>query len=220
MNTSPCFKDTPELRRSILDACLAMSELKFCISTWGNISVRVEGGIIVTPSRMEYGSMTVDDLVVVDGDGKRIAGHRLPSSETLLHCALQRARADLPVWIHTHPRCLSTLACRHRGFPVIVEDMAQITGGPVNCTEYVPGGRHSELARAAVEAIAPESGAVLLANHGVIVGGVTAAEALAATEVLEKAAAMWLAGEELIVPIPDELVREERNRYLYKYGRE
>ncbi len=214
------FPDTPELRREVLDACLTMSALKLCISTWGNISVRIHGGILVTPSRMEYGSMTADDLVVTDAAGKRIAGTRLPSSETLLHCALQRERPELPVWIHTHPRCLSTLACRRRGMPVFVEDMAQIVGGAVNCTEYVPGGRHRELAEAAVAALAPDSAAVLLANHGVIVGGTSLREALAATEVLEKAAAVWLAGEDSVVPIPEELVREERNRYLYKYGKE
>ena len=209
-----------ELRREVIATCREMSALGYCIYTWGNISVRLTNGIMVTPSRLDYATMTENDLVVVNLDGEKLSGSRIPSSETMLHCGLLAARADIPVWIHTHAPNASALACMHSGFPVIVEDMAQIIGGPVGCGEYQPGGRHRKLADAAVSALHPESCAVLLANHGVVVGGRSLSEALVATQVLEKAAGIWLAGGEKIVPIPEELVREERNRFLYKYGKE
>ena len=38
--------------------------------TAGNISARREdGNLVITPSSVDYGDMTIDDLVVVDPDG-------------------------------------------------------------------------------------------------------------------------------------------------------
>lgn len=214
------FTDSFELRTRIIQTCKEMSELGLCIATWGNISIRLGKNVLITPSRIDYDKMTEQDMVVVDPDGNKVAGDRLPSSETLLHCELLKSRPDIPVWIHSHAPNSSAFACRHEAIPVIAEDMAQIIGGTVNCSEYVPGGRHKELAEAAVLALHKEAAAVLLANHGVIVGGCSLEEALAATLVLEKAAGMMLCGAGKVVPIPDELVKEERFRYLYKYGKE
>ena len=62
--------------------------------------------------------------------------------------------------------------------------------------------------------------AVLLANHGVMCCGRNLEEALVASQILEKAAAMVLAagGTGKVIPIPEEFVRSERHRFLYKYG--
>jgi L-fuculose-phosphate aldolase len=104
--------------------------------------------------------------------------------------------------------------------PCIVEDMAQIIGGPVRCSRYVRGGQHLELAQAAVEALGNDASAVILASHGVVVGGRDLAEAIVAARILDKAAMLFtyanmLGGANVI---PDEPVRAERHRYLYKYG--
>ena len=100
--------------------------------------------------------------------------------------------------------------------------MAQIIGGKVKCAEYVPGGRHQALADSAIAAMGKESTAVLLANHGPVVGGRNLGEATVAAQVLEKAAGLYLRAECLgkCFIIPDEMVEEERNRFLYKYGKE
>ena len=218
MNT--CFEDTMELRKEVIATCLKLNALGLCIATWGNISVRLKEGLLITPSRMDYDAMCPEDLVVVDPDGRTLSGERLPSSETALHSALLRQRADIAVLIHSHALYASSLACAHCSLPIFVEDMAQIIGATVNCTGYVPGGRHQELAEAACQAIGPTAMAVLLANHGVIVGGSSLAEALTATLVLEKAARIQISVGSGIQPIPDSQVAEERYRYLYKYGKE
>jgi ribulose-5-phosphate 4-epimerase/fuculose-1-phosphate aldolase len=67
-----------------------------------------------------------------------------------------------------------------------------------------------------------ESSAVLLANHGPLVGGRDLAEAIVAAQVLEKAAMAMLLTPSIGGPtvIPEDLVKEERHRFLYKYGKE
>lgn len=214
-------RDTVELRQAVIEACRFLSRLGYTIGTWGNVSVRLEEGLLITPSRLDYEVMRPEDLVVVSWTGEKLRGERVPSSETELHCLLLRQRPDLGAIIHIHSPYLSTLACAQRSLPVCVEDMAQIIGGEVRCTPYVPGGQHQNLAKAACETIAPGANAVLLANHGAVVGGRDLAEALVACQVLEKAALIYLmaasVGGSFILP-PDR-VAEERYRYLYKYGK-
>ncbi len=213
-------KDSVEVRRAVIEACRFLSKAGFTIGTWGNVSVRVEEGLLITPSRLGYDVMRPDDLVVIAWTGERVGGHRLPSSEVELHRLLLAKRPDLGALVHVHSPYLSTLACARRSLPVFVEEVAQIVGGQVNCTPYVPGGHHLELAKAACEALAPSSSAVLLANHGAVVGGRDLAEALVACQVLEKAAMMYVNAAPLggCAALPATSVAEERHRYLYKYG--
>jgi len=214
----PC---TRALRQEIIDACHYLAGLRFFISTWGNISVRVEGGMLITPSRMDYATLQPEDLVLVSMDGEQLEGARVPSSETALHRLVLAQRPDLGAVVHSHSPYASVLACAHRTLPVCVEDMAQIIGGDVHCAPYTPGGRHQALADAAVAAMGQDACAVLLANHGALTGGHTLAEAVVATEVLEKAAMLYLFAEQLggCQRIPAECVAEERHRFVYKYGK-
>ncbi len=75
------------------------------------------------------------------------------------------------------------------------------------------------LARAVAASIG-EVNAVLLANHGVVACGCDLEEAFVTSQILEKAALLLLLGARLgkVRSIPDKFVREERHRYLYKYG--
>jgi L-fuculose-phosphate aldolase len=218
---SPPPDDGPEVREAIVAACRRLAALGHFVGTWGNIGVRTGQGLLVTPTRLDYDQLTAADLVLVDWDGQRIAGERLPSSEMELHRQVLAARPDLGAVVHTHSPYATAVAAARRPLPVCVEDMAQIIGGPVQCARYVPGGRHRELGAAACEALHPDSAAVLLANHGAVVGGRDLAEAIVASQVLEKAALAFLFAERLggAHPVPPHAAAAERDRFLHKYGR-
>lgn len=165
-------KDTRELRQETIDTCFYMRDkLAYFVSTWGNISVRVEGGLVVTPSRVNYEELQPEDLPLVSWEGVKLKGERVPTSETELHRQIMLGRPDIGAIIHSHSPWASVCACAHRAIPVLSDDMAEVIGGPVNCAPYVPAGRHKELAAAAREAIGPDATAVLMGNHGVLVGG-------------------------------------------------
>jgi len=61
---------------------------------------------------------------------------------------------------------------------------------------------------------------VLVANHGVFCCGRDLEEAFVTCQIVEKAAQMMLLAGGLgpVIPIPDEFVRSERYRFLFKYG--
>ncbi|MEN6356796.1 MAG: class II aldolase/adducin family protein [Armatimonadota bacterium] len=213
-------KDTLQLRQEIIKACLYLSDIGHFIGTWGNISVRVDEGFLITPSAVDYAAMSPEDFVVVSMEGKKVSGQRVPSSETELHRRLLAMRPDLDAFVHTHAPYATCMACAHKSLPVIVEDMAQIIGGEVRCTGYASGGRSKDLSEEACAAIGDDSAAVLLANHGAVAGGRTLSEAVAACRVLEKAAFIYINAAAIggAHTIPDECISEERNRLLYRYG--
>jgi L-fuculose-phosphate aldolase len=207
------------LKVSIIEKCRLLERTGYFIGTWGNISIRVPEGFIVTPSRIQYSELQPDDLVVVSPGGKVIEGHRLPSSEAELHRAVLNKKQDVGAIIHSHSGYSTAVACLNLPIPPFVEDLVQIIGGQVNCTRYVPAGQHLKLAEEAANSIG-ESNAVLLANHGVICCGRDLEEAFVANQILEKAAMIMLVtgSRGAVISIPEESVRSERHRYLYKYG--
>jgi L-fuculose-phosphate aldolase len=216
------FPDTQSLRESVLETYRKLTDLGFILGTWGNISVRIEEGILVTPSRVSIEQMTLADLVTVTMAGERLGGKRLPSSEMHVHRLLLLERPDIGAFVHTHSPFATVVACCGRSIPVITEDMAQIIGGEVHCTTYTPAGRHLALAEEARRKIGPSAAALLLGNHGPIVGGRDLSEAIVASRVLEKASRVVILGEALggAETIPAAKVEEERHRFLYKYGSE
>lgn len=215
------MNDTRELKQQLIDACLQLQAMGYLVGTYGNASVRVPGGLIVTPSRIDYKAITPDDMVIVSDSGQVIEGHRPPSSETSVHRLIMLARPDVQVVFHTHSLYATALSCLGESIPVIVEEQSQVIGAEIRCTNYVPAGQHHALGEEVAKTIGDSNG-VLLRNHGVVACGRSIAEAVFATQVVERVAHMYLLCRAVgqPIPIPPEYVVSERERWLYRYGTE
>lgn len=211
--------DFLEIKEEIIAKCLLMEDMGYFVGTCGNISARISGGFIVTPSKVPYRKLTAEDLVTVSAQGAIISGRRLPSSEVRMHAAIYQKREEIHAVIHGHSPYASALACLHRSIPPFVEDLVQIVGGEVRCTVYVPGGEHERMAQEVVNTIGSVN-AVLIANHGWLCCGRDLEEASVVSRVVEKAALMLLVATPLgtVVRIPDHVIVSERDRFLHKYG--
>jgi L-fuculose-phosphate aldolase len=210
--------DHLDLKRNIILTCQRLVDLGYVIGTYGNVSARVPGGLIITPSRVDYEALTPEDMVTVADDGAVRDGDRLPSSELEVHRQIYLARPDVQAVVHTHSLHATALSCRRDTIPVIVEEQAQAIGGEIRCTDYVPAGQHEALGRETARVLGM-SNAVLLANHGTVSCGRSLEEALFASNVVERVARMRLLtsfGE--AVAIPPEHVASERDRFLHRYG--
>ncbi len=207
------------VKQNIIGKCLRMEKMGFFVGTWGNISARVPEGLIITPSKVPYSTLSLDDFVTVSLEGDIISGHRIPSSETELHRSLYRRRTDVGAVIHSHSPYATAMSCLHKPIPPFVEDLVQIVGGQVECSNYVPAGQHKRLAEEVAHTIGAVN-AVLVGNHGVIACGRDLEEAFVACQIVEKAALMMLLASSVgpLTVIPEESVRSERHRFLYKYG--
>ncbi|RKH00995.1 class II aldolase [Corallococcus sp. CA053C] len=159
--------------------------------TSGNLSQRVEGGFLLTPSGMNYETMTPEDLVLMRFDGTH-DGHRKPSSEWQLHRDVLAARPEVGAVVHAHSMFSTTLACLRRGIPAFHYMISAAGGTDVRCAEYATFGT-PELARHMLVALEGRK-ACLLANHGLVaVGADLPAAYKLAVEVETLAAMYWRA---------------------------
>ena len=91
-----------EARQEILDVCRRMVGKGYFLGTWGNVSVRIGNHIVLTPSKVEYGSMELEDFVVIDLEGNKVEGNRTPTSEKEVHRQIYLVRDDIKAVIHAH----------------------------------------------------------------------------------------------------------------------
>ena len=91
-----------EIKRRIIDTCLWLQEKDLVVGTWGNVSVRIGDEIILTPSRIDYKKMEIDDMVTIDLEGNVTEGFRSPTTEKEVHRLIYRARKDVGAIVHFH----------------------------------------------------------------------------------------------------------------------
>lgn len=152
--------------------------------TGGNLSIfdRQKGLMAITPSGIDYFDTKVEDIVIMDLDGKIVEGERKPSSEYGLHKIFYERREDIDAMIHTHTMFATTIACLAWELPA-VHYMIALAGKDVRCAEYATFGT-MELAENAFEAM-KDRRAVLLKNHGMLAGANDLANAFNITEEIE-----------------------------------
>ncbi|MNW46032.1 L-fuculose phosphate aldolase [compost metagenome] len=137
--------------------------------TGGNLSVfnREKGYFGITPSGMEYMSLTPEDIVIIDINGNIVDGKRKPSSEIEMHRIFYANRSDIDAIIHSHTMFSTAVSCMRRDLKP-VHYMIALAGKDVKCAEYATFGT-AELAINAFNAMEKRK-AVLLPNHGILTG--------------------------------------------------
>lgn len=175
--------DETTLRAEIVHAARSMDALGINQGTSGNISARLGGTMLITPSATPYEQMRPEDIAAMPLDGERGAwtGPLKPSTEWRFHLDILRGRPDAGAVVHTHAIYCTTLAILRRPIPAVHYMIAAFGGTDVRCAPYATYGT-AELAAHTLEALEGRN-ACLLANHGMVVVGATLAKA------------MWLAVE-------------------------
>ena len=177
-------------REEVLDAVHRIVAAGLVAGASGNVSrrIRTPNGDLVamTASRVPYHQFTIDDVLVVDFDVEPVVGDGVPSSESLLHMAIYRARPDVGAVIHTHSVHASAFAVAGQRIPAILDEQVVTLGGAIEVAEH--GASASEdLAEKAVFALGDRA-AVLLRHHGVAGVGESVDEAVAVVELVERIA--------------------------------
>ena len=142
----------------------------YVASNDGNISARLDDGrLITTPKSVSKGFMTPDMMVVVDSEGRKMAGDRDPSSELPMHLEIYRNRPDVSAVVHAHPPLATGFAVA--GIPLTRAVLAEVitTLGSIPIAEYGTPST-AELPDAVRRYIKAHDG-MLLANHGAVTCG-------------------------------------------------
>jgi L-fuculose-phosphate aldolase len=204
-------------REDVVAAGARMLALGLSRGTSGNISVRVPGGMLVTPSGVPYDRTAPADLVVLDLDGNRLHGEGRPSSEWRLHAAVLRARPDAGAVVHAHPPFATALACVRRPIPPFHYMVALAGGADIPCAPYALPGTTALAAHAA--AALHERDACLLANHGIVTVGRDLERALALAVDVEALAEQYCRAVQLGGPVlltPEEMREAQAAMAAYR----
>lgn len=150
----------------------------------GNISIlnREEGLVAISPSGLDYFETKVEDIVIVDMEGKVVEGNLKPSSELGMHLIFYNNREDANAIVHTHSKYATAVSCMGWDLEP-VHYLVGFAGLDVKCAKYATYGS-KELAQNALDAIGNRN-AVLLGNHGLIALGSDIQRAFSTAEHLE-----------------------------------
>ena len=173
-----------QIRADIVEIGRRLFSRGFVASNDGNISVRVDNTrLITTPKSVSKGFMTPDMMVVVDYNGRKLAGDREASSELPMHLEIYRSRPDVNAVVHAHPPTATGFAVA--GIPLTRAVLAEVvtTLGSIPIAEYGTPSTQ-ELPDAVRKYIKAHDG-LLLANHGAVTCGDTAMAAYYKMETIE-----------------------------------
>ena len=223
-----------KLKLEVLNANLALPKYNLVTFTWGNVSGidRDSNLVVIKPSGVEYDTMTIQDMVVVDlFTGKVIEGKLKPSSDTPTHLALYRQFPFISGIVHTHSKHATIWA--QAGLDLIATGTthADYFHGTIPCTrkmkiQEIQDEYELETGKVIIETFterklsAETIPAVLVHSHGPFVWGNSADNAVHNAVVLEEIAYMNLFTQQLkpsLTSMQPELLDKH---YLRKHGKD
>ena len=193
-----------EVKRRVFEANKKLIASKLVILTWGNVSeiVRDKGLVVIKPSGIDYNTMSIDDMVVVDLEtGKVVEGNLKPSIDTPTHLEIYKAFPEVGGIAHTHSTNAVAFAQAGADIPALGTTHADYFYGSIPCTrelnkEEVESDYESNTGKVIIEEInkrahtAMSIPSVLVKSHGAFSWGKDSSESVLHAIVLEKIAEM------------------------------
>ncbi|HHV71219.1 MAG TPA: class II aldolase/adducin family protein [Clostridia bacterium] len=211
-----------DLKEGIIKTALKMVQSGLVRGTWGNISVRQDNRLLITPSGTPYEELTVEDIAVVDlKSGEQVGGRLKASSELPLHISIYRIFDRINGIVHTHSLYASAFAALGEEVPCYTEDQAQIIGGSIPVASYALPGSY-ELGYNVTAVLKTGKYAALMAKHGLVSVGRSLKEAFMVAEVAEKSANLAYLVRTLspnLEPMNEGEIEIMRKNYLNSYSK-
>ena len=183
----------------------------------GNITIRLDDErILATPTGVSKGMMSVDDLIIVDYEGNKIAGRLERTSEIAMHMTIYKLRPDVRSVVHAHPPVSTGFAAAGLSLNKALLPEVVIGLGCVPLADYgLPG---TPALTEPLLPLIPKYDAILLANHGSVAYGKDVYQAFFRMETVEHFArinfvAEMLGGAKVLPRVEVDKLFESRGRY-------
>ena len=147
----------------------------------------------MTPTNVSLGELDPAAISKLDAQGHHVSGAK-PTKEAFLHRVMYAKRANCKAVVHLHSTHSVAVSClhgidEHDCLPPLTAYYVMRVGQLPLVPYYPPG---DESLAHEVEKLACKHHAVLLANHGPVVSGVSLEAAMNAAEELEETAKLFL----------------------------
>lgn len=178
-----------QIKNSIIKYGEKLGQKNMTPGTSGNISVRYGDTVLITASGTCLADITREEIVIMDLDANVIEGGK-PSSEKHLHNAIYKLRPDFNAIVHCHSPYVSSFAVCHIPLskPIISENVFYF--GEIPLAAYAMPSS-DKLVKNTIQFF-DKHDAVLLANHGIIIGGKNLKDAYYKMETAETYAQIYL----------------------------
>lgn len=190
-----------------------------CRHRSGNFSVRDKetGCIVITPTGMDRAEMLPEDVVVIDMQGRVVEAltGKKPTSESMMHIAVYKARPDVGAIVHTHSKNATAFAVMNKPIPAIVYELF-LLGCKKGYIPVAPYGRPGtkELAQSVLKPL-EISDVALMQAHGVIAVAKDLKEALLRASYVEELAEIYYKTLTVLGHEPDVVPVEELANWKY-----
>jgi ribulose-5-phosphate 4-epimerase/fuculose-1-phosphate aldolase len=171
----------------------ALYQRRYAHGSSGNISVRTDDGLLITPTNSCLGRLDPARISKVDNTGKHVAGDK-PSKEAFLHLAMYQERPSATGIVHLHStHCVAVSCMCHQDTSDILPPITAYYVMRIGKLPLLPYYRPGDMSLAnAVRECARQNSAMLLANHGPVVAGKSLDDAVYNAEELEETARLFL----------------------------
>lgn len=219
------------LKQQVLEANLMLPKYGMITLTWGNVSGidRNSALVAIKPSGVNYERITIEDIVIVDLDGRIVEGKMRPSSDTPTHLQLYRTFPHIGGVVHTHSRWATSFAQAGKSIEPTGTTHADYFYGSIPCTRQLTDIEIEEdyeletgklICKTIINIDPNQIPAVLVHNHGPFCWGKTPEKAVENAVVLEEIAFMHYHAAMLnpsLQPIQKELLDKH---FLRKHGKD
>lgn len=202
-----------KLRERIVKLAASLFSRGLTFGSTGNISVRIDDGWLMTPTGASMGEIDPERIAKLDNNGDWVSGDK-PTKESFLHVAMYKERPKAGAVIHLHSTYSVAVSCLEKIDhddvlpPITAYYVMRV--GKLPLIPYFPPGDVNLVK--AVREMAGKHHAVLLANHGPVVAGLSLEDAMYATEELEETAKLFL----LLRGVNTRLLTPEQVRVLQR----
>lgn len=207
-----------KVKRELIKYGKKLVDTNLTKGTGGNLSLYdpETGHMAITPSGIDFYDIQPEDIVIMKLDGTIVEGDKKPSSEWLMHAVQYEKRDDITAIIHAHTTYATVMALLRETLPP-AHYMIAVAGPDVRCAEYATFGTR-ELAENAYEAMIDRY-AVLLANHGILAGSYSLANAFNIIEEIEYCSQIYYMARAIGNPvILDDAEMELMKEKFHNYG--
>jgi len=106
------------LKEKIVMVCKVLQH-QGLVDGYGHVTARLPDGRILSTPHMPPGKVALRDLIVIDGNGKKLEGAGEPNGETAMHTSIYKARADVQCILHYHADEVVAISVASEGIKVV-----------------------------------------------------------------------------------------------------